>query len=68
VSATDSTLLFRTATSQPVTARMLFADTFVGGNYTIQFARRGSQITGFDVTNQRMRHVAFVRIPGANKR
>jgi CubicO group peptidase (beta-lactamase class C family) len=62
VTATDSTLLLRTGTSQPMTARALFADTFVAGGYTIQFTRKGSQVVGFDVTNGRMRHVAFVRV------
>jgi hypothetical protein len=62
VTATDSTLLFKTGTSPPLTGRALFADTFIAGGYTIQFVRRGSAVTGFDVTNGRMRHVAFVRV------
>jgi hypothetical protein len=61
VTATDSTLLLKTGTSQPMTARALFADTFIAGGYTIQFSRKGSQVVGFDVTNGRMRHVLFVR-------
>ena len=64
VTATDSTLLLRTGTSQPMTARLVFADMFIAGGYTVQFARRGSQVTGFDVTNGRMRHVSFVRVAG----
>jgi CubicO group peptidase (beta-lactamase class C family) len=63
VTATDSTLLFKTGTSQPLTGRALFADTFIAGGYTIQFSRRGPAVTGFDVTNGRMRHVVFVRVP-----
>jgi len=61
VTSTDSMLLLRTGTSQPLTARALFADTFIAGGYTIRFARKGSQVVGFDVTNGRMRHVAFTR-------
>ncbi|HEV8498846.1 MAG TPA: serine hydrolase domain-containing protein [Gemmatimonadaceae bacterium] len=61
VTATDSTLLLRTGTSSPITARLVFADTFLGGGNTIQFTRARGQITGFDVTNGRVRHVKFVK-------
>jgi len=40
---------------------LTFADTFLGGGYTVQFTRTRGQVTGFDVTNGRMRHVKFVR-------
>jgi CubicO group peptidase (beta-lactamase class C family) len=61
VTAGDSTLSLKTGTSNPITARLVFADGFLGGGYTIQFARTRDQITGFDVTNGRIRHVKFVK-------
>jgi len=61
VVASDSTLLLRTGTSSPLTLRLMFADTFVGGGYTVQFTRVGGQVSGFDVTNGRIRHVKFVK-------
>jgi hypothetical protein len=61
VTAGDSTLSLRTGTSEPITARLVFADTFIGNGDTMQFARVGGQITGFDVSNGRIRHVKFVR-------
>jgi CubicO group peptidase (beta-lactamase class C family) len=61
VTATDSTLSLRTGTSDGLTARLVFADAFLGGGYTIQFTRTRGQISGFDVTNGRMRHVKFVK-------
>ena len=65
VTAFDSMLTFRTGTSAPMDARPVFTDTFVGGGYTIQFLRKGRDITGFEVTNGRMRRVRFdrVRVP-----
>jgi CubicO group peptidase (beta-lactamase class C family) len=62
VKATDSTLAFSTGTSDPQPARMVFADTFLSGGYTIQFIRRGGQIRGFEITNGRVRRVKFDRI------
>jgi hypothetical protein len=61
VSATDSTISLRTGTSNPMSARLVFADTFLGGGYTIQFTRTRGQVTGIDVTNGRIRHVKFVK-------
>jgi hypothetical protein len=61
VTASDSTISLRTGTSNPVSARLVFADTFLGGGYTIQFSRTRGQISGFDVTNGRVRHVRFVK-------
>jgi hypothetical protein len=61
VTAGDSTISLRTGTSSPVTARLVFADTFLGGGNTIQFSRTRGQVTGFDVTNGRVRHVKFVK-------
>jgi hypothetical protein len=61
VTASDSTISLRTGTSSPVSARLVFADTFLGGGNTIQFSRTRGQVTGFDVTNGRIRHVKFVK-------
>lgn len=61
VAASDSTITLRTGTSDPFTARPMFADTFLGDGYTIQFTRSGGRVTGFEVTNSRIRHVKFVR-------
>ena len=47
--------------SPPITLRLVFADTFLGGGYTVQFARARGQVTGFDVTDGRIRHVTFVK-------
>lgn len=63
VAATDSTLELRTGTADPIVARLVFANTFLGGGYTIQFAEIKGRIAGFDVTNGRVRHVMFTRIP-----
>jgi len=61
VTAGDSTLTLRTGTSDGITARLVFADTFLGNGNTIQFTRAGERVTGFDVSNRRIRHVKFVR-------
>ncbi|MDB4869185.1 MAG: aminopeptidase [Gemmatimonadales bacterium] len=64
VTASDSALLFRTGTSDPTRARPLFLNTFDwDGDYTVQFIRSGAQVTGFEVTNNQMRRVKFVRVP-----
>jgi CubicO group peptidase (beta-lactamase class C family) len=63
VTAGDSTITLRTGTGSGISGRPVFLDVFAGGGYTIQFARKGSAVTGFDVTNSRMRHVRFVRQP-----
>jgi len=39
----------------------MFADTFLGDGYTIQFTRAAGRVTGFEVTNPRMRRVKFTR-------
>ncbi len=66
VTANDSVLTFSTGTSPGLVARIVFADTFVGDGYTIQFTRSGAgggvQPTGFEVTNGRVRHVKFSRV------
>ena len=61
VAANDTTLSLRTGTSDPLTARLVFADTFLASGYTVQFTRTNGRITGFDVTNGRMRRVKFAR-------
>ncbi len=63
VTASDSGLSLRTGTTDPIEARPAFTDTFLGGGYTIQFLRAGSEVNGFEVTNSRMRRVKFVRMP-----
>jgi CubicO group peptidase (beta-lactamase class C family) len=65
VSAGDSTLTLVTGTTEPITARPVFADGFRALGYTIQFVRRGSRITGFEVTDGRMRRVPFSRVPSS---
>jgi len=60
VTAGDSVLMLRTSTADPLTAHLMFADTFVAGGYTIQFTRANRDgVAGFEVTNPRMRRVKF---------
>src|SRR5262249_36061983 len=61
ITASDSTLSLKTGTSNPITARFVFADGFNTGGYTIQFTRARDQITGFEISNGRVRHVKFVK-------
>jgi CubicO group peptidase (beta-lactamase class C family) len=70
VTAGDSTISFRTGTSNPTTARPLFLDTFDwnDGGYTVQFVRAAGEVSGFEVSNGRMRRVAFVRVPPRSPR
>lgn len=63
VDATDSTLMFHTRTSEPFPARLMFADTFLGDGYTLHFTRTAGRVTGFEVTNSRMRRVKFTKKP-----
>jgi hypothetical protein len=63
VTSSDSSISLRTGTSAPFVARPIYPDGFLGGGYTIQFFRSGTGITGFDVTDGRMRHVRFARTP-----
>jgi len=65
--ATDSTIALRTGTSSPMVARPVFLDGFLGGGYTIEFTRKNGQVSGFEVTNARMRRVRFERVAGAGK-
>jgi hypothetical protein len=41
----------------------MFADTFVGDGNTIQFTRTAGRVTGFEVSDSRVRRVKFVRKP-----
>ncbi|HEY2379221.1 MAG TPA: serine hydrolase domain-containing protein [Gemmatimonadaceae bacterium] len=61
VASSDSAITLRTGTEEPFTARLMYADTFVGDGYTIQFTRAGGRVNGFEVTNPRMRGVKFAR-------
>src|SRR4029079_13374019 len=61
VTAGDSTLTLRTGTSNGITARLVFADTFIGDGDTMQFTRAAGRTHGFDVSNGRVRDVQFVR-------
>ncbi|MDB4873764.1 MAG: aminopeptidase [Gemmatimonadetes bacterium] len=63
VTATDSTIELATGTSTPFPARPVFANTFLGAGYTIQFSEAKSRVTGFEITDSRMRRVKFVRMP-----
>jgi len=63
VTATDSTLELATRTSSPMSARAVFANTFVTGGTTIQFSVAGGKANGFEVTDSRMRRVKFTRMP-----
>jgi hypothetical protein len=63
VTATDTTISLRTGTSSPIVGRPVFADTFLAGGYTIQFSRTRGAVSGFDVTNGRIRHVKFAKKP-----
>lgn len=63
VTATDSTLELATGTSSPMSAREVFANTFVAGGFTIQFSVAGGKASGFEVTDSRMRRVRFTRMP-----
>ena len=67
VSASDSTLLLKTGTSNALTARPMFADTFASGQITIQFTRRGDSITGFEISHPRARHLSFSRIADSGR-
>jgi CubicO group peptidase (beta-lactamase class C family) len=63
VTATDSTIELQTGTSSPFVARLAFADTFLTGanGNTVQFIRTGNRVTGFEITNGRVRRVRFTR-------
>jgi CubicO group peptidase (beta-lactamase class C family) len=61
VVAADSSLTLHSGPGSSLSLRLMFADTFVGGGYTVQFTRARGQVTGFDVTNSRIRHVKFVK-------
>jgi CubicO group peptidase (beta-lactamase class C family) len=64
VTASDSTLSLKTGTSNGLTARPMFEDTFASGQITIQFVRRANKITGFEISHPRARRLTFQRIAG----
>jgi len=61
IAATDSTITLRTGTEDPTHARLVFSDTFLADGYTIQFMWSRGRVTGFTVTDGRMRRVWFER-------
>jgi hypothetical protein len=61
IAATDSSIALRTGTEDPTNARLLFADTFFDDGYTIQFIRTRGAVSGFEITDGRMRRVRFAR-------
>jgi CubicO group peptidase (beta-lactamase class C family) len=62
VAANDTSITIQTGTNDPIPARSLFTDTFSARNYTLQFARSGRQVTGFEITTGRVRRVKFARV------
>jgi len=44
-------------------ARPMFRDAFVVGGDLYQFTRSGNRITGYSVSNGRVRRVTFTRVP-----
>ncbi len=64
---TDSTIALRTGTSNPFVVRPVFLDGFLGDGYTIEFTRKNGQVSGFEVTNGRMRFVRFERVTAVGK-
>jgi CubicO group peptidase (beta-lactamase class C family) len=61
VTAGDSTISLRTGTEKPQDARLMYADTFFMDGTTIQFTRTKGVVTGFEVTDGRVRRVKFVK-------
>lgn len=61
VTAADSTLALKTGTSNGITARPVFADTFVSGQITIQFQRDATGVTGFEISHPRARRLVFLK-------
>ncbi|HEY4131532.1 MAG TPA: serine hydrolase, partial [Gemmatimonadaceae bacterium] len=63
VTAGDSTVSLKTGTETPEPARAVYADTFLmgGGGTLVQFTRTDGKVTGFEVTDGRMRRVKFVK-------
>lgn len=59
----NGSLTFRTGTSNPMPARPAFRDAFLVGGDLYQFTRNGGRITGYTVSNGRVRRVAFARVP-----
>jgi hypothetical protein len=67
VTDNDSTLTLRTGDTPGLVARAVYPDGFVSGQYTIQFARQGDRVTGFEISHPRARGMAFVRATEARR-
>ena len=66
VTASDSTLLLKTGTSEALIARPVFADSFAIGQLTVQFTRdRAGRVSGFEISHPRARRLKFVRTGSA---
>ncbi len=64
VSATDSTLVFKTRWATERTVRPLYGDTF-GGDFLVTFTRnRARRVDGMLVSTGRVRRVSFKRLDG----
>lgn len=67
VTASDSTLLLRTGTSDGIRSRPAFRDTFVAGQLLIRFLRKDGRIVGFQITHPGARRLGFVRRQGGGR-
>ena len=67
VTATDSTLVLNTGTSNGLTARPVFRDSFVIGQLTVQFKRNSRGLSGFEISHPRARRLVFTKVPRASK-
>ena len=66
VSRKDSVLAVRARKIEPATLVAVFADAFQAvGAGTIRFERTRGRVTGFRLSDDRVRNVAFVRLPPA---
>jgi CubicO group peptidase (beta-lactamase class C family) len=61
VEVADSTIVLHTGTSPGLTARPVFPDGFVSGQYTIEFRRVRGRVTGFEISHPRALGVRFSR-------
>lgn len=61
VTASDSTILIRSGTTNGITARPVFGDTFVSGQITIEFQRTNGRITALLISHPRARRLRFDR-------
>lgn len=61
VTASDSTILIRSGSTNGITARPVFGDTFVNGQITIEFQRINGRIAGLLISHPRARRLRFDR-------